>query len=46
MKGDSHHLENNLRFESEVPCDLTPLGYPGNRTEGENTHTITTGNIL
>ena len=45
-EGRFHHLENNLSFESGVPCDLTLLGYPGNRTEGENTHTIMTGNIL
>ena len=46
VKGDYHHLENNLCFESEVPHDLTLLGYPGSGAKGENTHTITTGNIL
>ena len=46
IKGDDHHLENNLCFDSDIPHDLTLLGYPGDGAEGENEHTVTTGNIL
>ena len=46
IKGDDHHLENNLCFDSDIPHDLTLLGYPGDGAEGENEHTVTTSNIL
>ena len=46
VKGDYHHLENNLCFDGELSHDLTLLGYPGSGVEGENTHTVTIGNIF
>ena len=46
IKGDNHHLENNLCFDSLIPHDLTLLGFPGSGVEGENKHTVTIGNIL
>ena len=46
IKGDDHHVENNLSFDNEIPYDLALLGYPGNGQKGENVHTVTTGNIL
>ena len=46
VKGDDHHVENNLSFDNEHPFDLSLLGYPGNGAKGENEHTVTTGNIL
>ena len=46
IKGDDHHLENNLCFDSLIPHDITVLGFPGGGVKGENTHTVTTGNIL
>ena len=46
IKGDDHHVENNLSFDNERPYDLSLLGYPGNGAKGEDAHTVTTGNIL
>ena len=46
IKGDDHHVENNLSFDNKLPYDLCLLGYPGKGAKGENTHTVTTGNIL
>ena len=46
IKGDDHHVENNLSFDNEKPYDLSLLGYPGNGAKGEDAHTVTTGNIL
>ena len=46
VKGDDHHVENNLSFDNELPYDMGLLGYPGRGNMGENTHTVTTGNIL
>ena len=46
IKGDDHHVENNLSFDNELPYDLVLLGYPGSGQQGENMHTMTTGNIL
>lgn len=46
IKGDNHHVENNLSFDNELPFDLALLGFPGKGAKGENIHTVTTGNIL
>ena len=46
IKGDYHHVENNLSFDNDLPFDLALLGYPGKGAKGEDTHTTTTGNIL
>ena len=46
IKGDDHHVENNLSFDNGEPYDLGLPGIPGNGAKGENTHTVTTGNIL
>ena len=46
IKGDDHHVENNLSFDNDLPYDLALLGYPGRGAKGENTHTVTTGNIF
>lgn len=47
IKGDYHHVENNLCFDNnQLPYDLALLGYPGKGAKGEDIHTVTTGNIL
>ena len=47
VKGDQHHIQNNLVFDNQSTLfDLLLLGYPGGGVEGENEHTVTTGNIL
>ena len=46
IKGNNHHIENNLSFDNELPYDLGLLGIPGRGATGENEHTVTTGNIL
>lgn len=47
VKGDQHHVQNNLAFDNQTTLfDLLLLGYPGSGVETENEHTVTTGNIL
>ena len=46
IKGDDHHVENNLSFDNGLPYDLGLLGYPGKGSTGENMHTVTSDNIL
>ena len=47
VKGDKHHLYNNLAFDSLYPWfDLMLLGDPGDGMKGENEHTETVGNVL
>ena len=46
IKGDDHHVDNNLSFNNKLPYDLSLLGFPGKGAKGENVHTVTTGNIL
>ena len=46
IKGDNHHMENNLSFNNKLPYDLALIGHPGRGMKGENTHTVTAGNIL
>lgn len=47
VKGDNHTIQNNLAFDNVTTLyDLLILGSPGSGVEGENEHTVTTGNIL
>ena len=46
IKGDQHHCYNNLAFDNYKQFDLCMFGYPGIGVKGENSHTITTSNIL
>ena len=47
VKGDGHHVYNNLAFDNQTSLyDLLLLSYPGSGVEGENEHTVTTGNVL
>ena len=46
VKGDNHHVNNNLAFNNSLEFDLVLLGYPGDGAKGENEHTVTSNNIL
>uniref|UniRef100_A0A1X7V710 DUF1565 domain-containing protein n=1 Tax=Amphimedon queenslandica TaxID=400682 RepID=A0A1X7V710_AMPQE len=46
LKGDNHHCYNNLAFDNELYFDLCLYGFPGDGAKGENSHTVTKGNIL
>ena len=46
LKGDDHHFYNNLAFDNELYFDLCLFGYPGDGAEGENSHTVTKGNMI
>ena len=46
IKGDDHHIENNLSFNNNLPYDLVLLSYPGDGTKEENAHTVSSSNIL
>ena len=46
LKGDDHQCYNNLAFDNENYFDLCLFGYPGDGVKGENSHTVTKGNVL
>ena len=45
IKGDDHHIHNNLAFDSLSYYDIILFGFPGSGMKGENEHTVTSSNI-
>ncbi len=46
VKGDKHHVLNNLIFDSIGLYDMHLFGGPGSSVESENNHTVIANNII